>query len=90
MILWLFIYISGILGLVFVRKHFLMSLLMLEFLVLSFFFFIYFYLSFYNNDYFFTFIFLVLGVCEGVLGLSLIVFLSRKGGLDYLSFLSLC
>nr|YP_011014819.1 NADH dehydrogenase subunit 4L [Gergithoides gibbosus]WQB38500.1 NADH dehydrogenase subunit 4L [Gergithoides gibbosus] len=86
----LFIYLSGLLGLIFVRKHFLMSLLMLEFLVLSFFFFVYFYLMYFSNDYYFSFIFLVLGVCEGVLGLSLIVYLSRKDSLDYLSIMSLC
>nr|UVV36458.1 NADH dehydrogenase subunit 4L [Nogodinidae sp.] len=85
----LFMFFSGVFGLVIVRKHYLLSLLSLEFLVLSLFSFCYFYLSFYIFEYFFSVIFLVLGVCEGVLGLSLIVYLFRSGSFEYLDSLSL-
>nr|YP_011014845.1 NADH dehydrogenase subunit 4L [Epyhemisphaerius bistriatus]WQB38526.1 NADH dehydrogenase subunit 4L [Epyhemisphaerius bistriatus] len=90
MVISFFIYISGLFGLIFVRKHFLMSLLMLEFLVLSLFFYIFFFFGFFCNDYYFVFIFLILGVCEGVIGLSLIVNLSRSSSTDYLSLFCLC
>nr|YP_011014858.1 NADH dehydrogenase subunit 4L [Gergithus yunnanensis]WQB38539.1 NADH dehydrogenase subunit 4L [Gergithus yunnanensis] len=90
MLLGLMIYISGLIGLIFVRKHFLLSLLMLEYLLISFFFFMFFFFGFFGNDYYFVFVFLVLGVCEGVLGLSMIVYLSRSDSLDYSSILGLC
>nr|YP_011014832.1 NADH dehydrogenase subunit 4L [Gergithus frontilongus]WQB38513.1 NADH dehydrogenase subunit 4L [Gergithus frontilongus] len=90
MILSLIIYFFGLIGLLFVRKHFLLSLLMLEFLVLSLFTFVFFFLGFIIYDYYFNFVFLVLGVCEGVLGLSLIVYISRKDSMDYLSVTNLC
>nr|QJQ26928.1 NADH dehydrogenase subunit 4L [Hemisphaerius rufovarius] len=83
-------YFSGLIGLIFVRKHFLLSLLMLEFTVLSMFYYFYIYFFFFGNDYYFCLILLVLGVCEGVIGLSLLVFLSRSSSMDYLSNLSLC
>nr|YP_010990561.1 NADH dehydrogenase subunit 4L [Aplos simplex]WOW98875.1 NADH dehydrogenase subunit 4L [Aplos simplex] len=86
----LFIFFFGLLSLIFVRKHFLLSLLSLEFMFLSIFFFIYFFFDFYVYEYYFVIVFLVLGVCEGVLGLSLIVYLVRKDSLDYLSSLILC
>nr|YP_011014884.1 NADH dehydrogenase subunit 4L [Caliscelis rhabdocladis]WQB38578.1 NADH dehydrogenase subunit 4L [Caliscelis rhabdocladis] len=90
MLLGLMIYISGLIGLIFVRKHFLLSLLMLEYLLISFFFFMFFFFGFFGNDYYFVFVFLGLGVCEGVLGLSMIVYLSRSDSLDYSSILGLC
>nr|YP_010990665.1 NADH dehydrogenase subunit 4L [Paravarcia deceptrix]WOW99109.1 NADH dehydrogenase subunit 4L [Paravarcia deceptrix] len=90
MILSLFIFFSGLVSLLFVRKHFLMSLISLEFFLLSLFSFIYFYFDFFFFDYFFVIIYLVLGVCDGVLGLSLVVFLVRSGSSDYLDSLTLC
>nr|WOW99096.1 NADH dehydrogenase subunit 4L [Paravarcia sp.] len=90
MILGMFIFFSGIFSLIMVRKHYLMSLLSLEFLLLSIFFSSFFFFSFFFHDFFFLVVFLVLGVCEGVLGLSLIVYLVRKFSLDYLDSISLC
>nr|YP_011014871.1 NADH dehydrogenase subunit 4L [Thabena yunnanensis]WQB38552.1 NADH dehydrogenase subunit 4L [Thabena yunnanensis] len=84
------IFLSGFLSLVFVRKHFLMSLLSLEFMILSIFFFLFFYFGLFFFDFYFLIVFLVLGVCEGVLGLSLIVYLSRSDSIDYLDIIGLC
>nr|UDL72106.1 NADH dehydrogenase subunit 4L [Peltonotellus sp.] len=86
----LMVFFSGFVSLIFVRSNFLNSLLMLEFLMISLFYFCYYYLSFFINDYFFMIMFLVLGVCDGVMGLSLIVNLVRKGSFDYLLTLSMC
>nr|YP_010274414.1 NADH dehydrogenase subunit 4L [Pochazia guttifera]UJT96858.1 NADH dehydrogenase subunit 4L [Pochazia guttifera] len=85
-----FIFISGIFSLFLVRKHFLLSLLSLEFVILSVFFFMYYFFYFCFFDFFFGIFFLVLGVCEGVLGLSLIVCLFRKSDSCYVDNLVLC
>nr|YP_009306445.1 NADH dehydrogenase subunit 4L [Ricania speculum]AEO18323.1 NADH dehydrogenase subunit 4L [Ricania marginalis]AOP19364.1 NADH dehydrogenase subunit 4L [Ricania speculum]QNV47330.1 NADH dehydrogenase subunit 4L [Ricania speculum] len=85
-----FIFLSGVLSLILVRKHFLLSLLSLEFVILSIFFFMYYFFYFCFFDFFFGVVFLVLGVCEGVLGLSLIVFLFRSSDNCYVDNLVLC
>nr|YP_010990574.1 NADH dehydrogenase subunit 4L [Kodaianella bicinctifrons]WOW98888.1 NADH dehydrogenase subunit 4L [Kodaianella bicinctifrons] len=90
MILGLTIFFSGIISLIFVRKHYLLSLLSLEFMILSLFYLVFFFLGFFFFEFYFLVVFLVLGVCEGVLGLSLIVYLVRKNSLDYLDIISLC
>nr|UCC42867.1 NADH dehydrogenase subunit 4L [Geisha distinctissima] len=89
MILGLFIFFSGLLSLILVRNHFLLSLLSLEFFLLSIYFYLYFFFFFYLFDFYFIIIYLVFGVCEGVLGLSLIVYLVRSFSLDYLDSLTL-
>nr|YP_010270664.1 NADH dehydrogenase subunit 4L [Pochazia discreta]UJY97596.1 NADH dehydrogenase subunit 4L [Pochazia discreta] len=85
-----FIFFSGLFSLMLVRKHFLLSLLSLEFIILSIFFFMYYFFFFCFFDFFFGIVFLVLGVCEGVLGLSLIVYLFRSSDGCYVDSLILC
>nr|QUS64009.1 NADH dehydrogenase subunit 4L [Zoodes fulguratus] len=71
------------------RKHLLLMLLSLEFIVLSLYLNIFIYLSL-LNDYFFSMIFLTMSVCEGSLGLAILVMMIRACGNDYvLSFSSL-
>nr|YP_009526511.1 NADH dehydrogenase subunit 4L [Triaenodes tardus]AXU98794.1 NADH dehydrogenase subunit 4L [Triaenodes tardus] len=65
------------------RKYLLIMLMMLEFMVLNIFFFLNFYLYFYNINYFFLMIFLVVTVCEGVMGVAIMVNMFRMYGLDY-------
>nr|YP_010758574.1 NADH dehydrogenase subunit 4L [Anatolica potanini]WEW65004.1 NADH dehydrogenase subunit 4L [Anatolica potanini] len=65
------------------RKHLLLMLLSLEFVVLSVYYLMFFYLSQVGNEYFFSMIFLTFSVCEGVLGLSILVSLIRTHGNDY-------
>lgn len=65
------------------RKHLLLMLLRLEFVVLSVYYLIFFYLSQVGNEYFFSIVFLTFRVCEGVLGLSILVSLIRTHGNDY-------
>lgn len=76
-------YIGGIYIYSCKRKHLLLMLLRLEFIVLSLYILIFFYLSLYDFEYFFCLIFLTFSVCEGVLGLSLLVSLIRTHGNDY-------
>ena len=71
------------------HKHLLMLLLMLEFLILTLFFF--FFLFFFIVDFglYYLMIFLLLMVCEGALGLSLLVLMVRTHGNDYFNSFSL-
>lgn len=59
------------------------TLLRLEFIVLRLFLFIFIYLNLYNYERSFSIIFLVFRVCEGALGLSLLVSIIRTHGNDY-------
>nr|APD14839.1 NADH dehydrogenase subunit 4L [Acrida cinerea] len=86
------IYFSGIYVFSSSRKHLLMVLLSLEYVVLSLFMLIIVFLIMFDYDYFFPIIFLVFSVCEGALGLSILVSMIRSHGNDFFnSFnLSLC
>nr|YP_009775681.1 NADH dehydrogenase subunit 4L [Dahlica ochrostigma]QJA15908.1 NADH dehydrogenase subunit 4L [Dahlica ochrostigma] len=64
-------------------KHLLIVLLSLEFLVLSIFFFLCFFLSYFEYNFYFLMVFLVFSVCEGALGLSILVSMIRTYGSDY-------
>nr|YP_009727429.1 NADH dehydrogenase subunit 4L [Diamesus osculans]QIA46743.1 NADH dehydrogenase subunit 4L [Diamesus osculans] len=76
-------YFAGLLTFCIKRKHFLLMLLSLEFIVLSLYFNLFIYLGEFNNEYYFSMIFLTMSVCEGALGLSILVSLIRTHGNDY-------
>nr|YP_010616546.1 NADH dehydrogenase subunit 4L [Melitaea bellona]WAU48193.1 NADH dehydrogenase subunit 4L [Melitaea bellona] len=65
------------------HKHLLIVLLSLEFMVLSIFFFFMVYLTMLNYNMYMLLVFLVFSVCEGVLGLSILVSMIRTHGNDY-------
>nr|AIY61928.1 NADH dehydrogenase subunit 4L [Cryptotermes secundus] len=65
------------------RKHLLATLLSLEFIVLVLFVVIYFYLCCYDYELYFVMLFLVFSVCEGALGLSILVSMIRGFGNDF-------
>nr|AIY61941.1 NADH dehydrogenase subunit 4L [Rugitermes sp. A TB-2014] len=65
------------------RKHLLITLLSLEFIVLIIFTTICFYLSLFSYEFYFLMLFLVFSVCEGSLGLSILVSMIRGFGNDY-------
>nr|YP_009239739.1 NADH dehydrogenase subunit 4L [Chilo sacchariphagus]AMM06340.1 NADH dehydrogenase subunit 4L [Chilo sacchariphagus] len=65
------------------HKHLLLVLLSLEFMVLGIFFQMLIMLSFINLDLYFLMVFLVFSVCEGALGLSIMVSMIRTHGNDY-------
>nr|ALF04110.1 NADH dehydrogenase subunit 4L [Styloperla sp. YZD-2015] len=64
-------------------KHLLLTLLSLEFLVLSLFLLLFMFLNNFNYELFFSMIFLTFSVCEGALGLSILVSMVRTHGNDY-------
>nr|AMW68030.1 NADH dehydrogenase subunit 4L [Drepanepteryx phalaenoides] len=77
------IFISGILVFSLNRKHLLCVLLSLELIVLSLFFMMYMYLMNFDYELFFLMFFLVFSVCEGALGLSILVSMVRTHGNDF-------
>nr|AYR05294.1 NADH dehydrogenase subunit 4L [Coleoptera sp. ACP-2013] len=66
------------------RKHFLVMLLSLEFLVISLYFLLSLTFCMLSNEFFFLMIFLTMSVCEGALGLSILVLFIRSFGNDNL------
>nr|WDA95749.1 NADH dehydrogenase subunit 4L [Clanis bilineata] len=65
------------------NKHLLIILLSLEFIVLSIFFFLLVFLMMIDYDMYMLMVFLVFSVCEGSLGLSILVSMIRTHGNDY-------
>nr|YP_009918089.1 NADH dehydrogenase subunit 4L [Serratella sp. Yunnan-2018]QLP88991.1 NADH dehydrogenase subunit 4L [Serratella sp. Yunnan-2018] len=65
------------------RKHLLMTLLSLEFISLSLYLLLYLYLLSKSSEFFFLMVFLTFIVCEGALGLSILVSMIRTHGNDY-------
>lgn len=64
-------------------KHLLIVLLRLEFIVLSIYFFFLIFLRFIEYNIYILIVFLVFSVCEGALGLSILVLIIRTHGNDY-------
>lgn len=85
----LFLFFRGTMVFVSNRKHLLSTLLRLEFIVLSLFLFIFIYLNLYGYEGFFRMIFLTFRVCEGALGLSILVSMIRTHGNDYFNTFSI-
>nr|APX39923.1 NADH dehydrogenase subunit 4L [Hydrothassa fairmairei] len=77
-------YICGLIIFSLKRKHFLLMLLSLEFMIVSLFFNLLLFLSVMNYEYFFSMIFLTMSVCEGSLGLSVLILMIRTHGNDYM------
>lgn len=72
-------------SLILIRKHILLCLIRLEFVVLSLLIVIYFYCLIFNYSLYIYLIIITFFVCEGVIGLSIIVYLIRCHGNDYLN-----
>nr|AFQ62406.1 NADH dehydrogenase subunit 4L [Abraeinae sp. MJTNT-2012] len=78
-----FMYLMGLLSFCMMRKHLLLMLLTLEFIVLSLYFLLIVVLSYFSYEFYFSMIFLIMSVCEGSLGLSILISLIRSHGNDY-------
>lgn len=90
MCIFFFIIIFNLIALSLVRKHYLISLIILEFIFITLFNIFYLYLNFFNFEYRLGLIYLILGVVESSLGLSLLVFLVRKTTYIYVNSFNLC
>lgn len=73
-----------LLSLVLIRKHILLCLIRLEFVVLSLLLLILFYCLIFNYTFYLYLIIITFYVCEGVLGLRILVYIIRSHGNDYL------
>nr|YP_010309804.1 NADH dehydrogenase subunit 4L [Mylabris quadripunctata]UMR54921.1 NADH dehydrogenase subunit 4L [Mylabris quadripunctata] len=82
-------FFSGLIMFSLKRKHLLLMLLSIELMVVSLYFNMFIYLSVLGNDYFFSMVFLTFSVCEGALGLSVLVSMIRTHGNDYFQSLNL-
>nr|ALO76638.1 NADH deshydrogenase subunit 4L [Melyridae sp. GENSP01] len=83
MISMVFMFMMGCLSFSIKRKHLLLMLLSLEFIVLSLFYGLMLLFKFYVYDNYFCLVFICFSVCEGALGLSLLVLMIRTYGNDY-------
>ena len=77
-----FFFIGGF-SFIYSYKHLLNILLRLEFIVLRLFLNLFFFLNLNNFELYFSIYFLTFSVCEGVLGLSILVSIIRSHGNDY-------
>nr|YP_010987607.1 NADH dehydrogenase subunit 4L [Ochthephilus vulgaris]WON66026.1 NADH dehydrogenase subunit 4L [Ochthephilus vulgaris] len=82
-VIFVLMYFSGLMVFCMKRKHFLLMLLSLEFIMMSLYLGLFMYLGMFTYEYYFLMVFLTMSVCEGVLGLSILVSLSRSHGNDY-------
>nr|YP_010968415.1 NADH dehydrogenase subunit 4L [Capila neolineata]WNO18756.1 NADH dehydrogenase subunit 4L [Capila neolineata] len=90
--MWFIIFIMFMIGnMIFVskHKHLLIMLLSLEFIVLSIYLLMLFYLNYIEFDMYMLMVFLVFSVCEGALGISILVLMIRSYGNDYFQSFSL-
>jgi len=84
-----YIFFMGSFAFISNRKHLLSTLLSLEFIVLSLFVFLFFILDVLNFELYFTMLFLTFRVCEGALGVSILVSIIRTHGNDYFNSFSI-
>nr|YP_002727919.1 NADH dehydrogenase subunit 4L [Geocoris pallidipennis]ABZ02017.1 NADH dehydrogenase subunit 4L [Geocoris pallidipennis] len=85
----MFMFISGLIVFSSSRKHLLISLFSLEYMVMVLFILFFIYLMYFGFELYYSLIFLVFTVCEGALGLGVLVNLIRSHGNDLLSSLSI-
>uniref|UniRef100_UPI0030E182AB NADH dehydrogenase subunit 4L n=1 Tax=Euphyes dukesi TaxID=1478503 RepID=UPI0030E182AB len=83
MIMIFFLFMVGNMIFISKHKHLLIMLLSLEFIVLSVYLMMMMYLSFIDFDMYMLMVFLVFSVCEGALGISILVSMIRTFGNDY-------
>lgn len=81
--LYLILFIFRLIVFVSNRKHLLITLLRLEFIILILYGVIFICLNLLGYEYYYRIVFLTFSVCEGSLGLSILVSLIRTHGNDY-------
>nr|YP_010596261.1 NADH dehydrogenase subunit 4L [Alnetoidia dujuanensis]WAJ60480.1 NADH dehydrogenase subunit 4L [Alnetoidia dujuanensis] len=85
----MFIFMFSMLSLVIIRKHILLCLISLEMIVLSLLMLVLFYCIMFNYSFYIYLFMMTFYVCEGVLGLSVLVYMIRSHGNDYINSLML-
>nr|YP_010478329.1 NADH dehydrogenase subunit 4L [Nesophrosyne sp. 21 GMB-2012]UVI59773.1 NADH dehydrogenase subunit 4L [Nesophrosyne sp. 21 GMB-2012] len=87
-VLFIYMYIMSIFSLLLIRKHIFLCLLSLEYVVLSLLM-MYSYYFIFTSSFYMLIVMMVFFVCEGVLGLSVLVSLIRCHGNDFIMTLSM-
>nr|YP_009917441.1 NADH dehydrogenase subunit 4L [Roxasellana stellata]QLJ57891.1 NADH dehydrogenase subunit 4L [Roxasellana stellata] len=87
--MFMYMYIMSLFSLMLIRKHIFLCLLSLEFVVVSLLLMLMYYFCLFFSSLYIMVILMVFFVCEGVLGLSVMVSMIRCYGNDYLNSLSL-
>nr|UFZ13381.1 NADH dehydrogenase subunit 4L [Ctenochauliodes yangi] len=82
---YIIMFMSGLWVFISNRKHLLLMLLSLEFMVISLFMFLIIFLLMFDYEAYFSMVFLTFSVCEGALGLGILVSMIRTHGNDYFS-----
>nr|YP_010411517.1 NADH dehydrogenase subunit 4L [Euurobracon yokahamae]UJJ81892.1 NADH dehydrogenase subunit 4L [Euurobracon yokahamae] len=67
----------------FFYKHILLTLISLEFLMMNLFMNMYNIFNLMNFNYFFFNLFLTISICEGIMGLTILVYMIRNSGNDF-------
>nr|YP_010540355.1 NADH dehydrogenase subunit 4L [Singapora shinshana]UYF20497.1 NADH dehydrogenase subunit 4L [Singapora shinshana] len=85
MFICLYMFSLSLMSLILIRKHILLCLISLEIIVLSLLMMVMLYCLMFNFSYYIYLFMMTFYVCEGVLGLSVLVFMIRCHGNDYLN-----
>nr|YP_002971028.1 NADH dehydrogenase subunit 4L [Hydrometra greeni]ACJ69491.1 NADH dehydrogenase subunit 4L [Hydrometra greeni] len=80
-----FMMISGLFVFISIRKHLLLTLMSLEYMVLVLFFLIYIFILIYGMEINILMVYLTFCICEGVLGLGILISLIRCHGNDMIN-----
>nr|QZZ18330.1 NADH dehydrogenase subunit 4L [Kaukania anser] len=83
------IFMFSLISMILVRKHILLCLISLEMIVLSLLIMILIYCIMFNYSFYIYLFMMTFYVCEGVLGLSVLVYMIRCHGNDYMNSLML-
>nr|YP_010502910.1 NADH dehydrogenase subunit 4L [Nephotettix nigropictus]UXD78687.1 NADH dehydrogenase subunit 4L [Nephotettix nigropictus] len=83
--LFIYMYIFSLISLMMIRKHIFLCLISLEFIIISLLMMTMYYSLMYLSSYYLMVIMMVFFVCEGVLGLSVLVNMIRCYSNDYLN-----
>nr|ATC73017.1 NADH dehydrogenase subunit 4L [Balclutha sp. EMHAU-2015-Zz052711] len=87
--LFIYMYITSLFSLILIRKHVFLCLLSLEMIVISLLLLLINYFLLFSSSLYIMVIMMIFFVCEGVLGLSVLVSMIRCYGNDYLNSLSM-
>nr|YP_010582879.1 NADH dehydrogenase subunit 4L [Uzeldikra longiprocessa]UGN61299.1 NADH dehydrogenase subunit 4L [Uzeldikra longiprocessa] len=85
MMIYYFMFFMGMFSFIYVRKHILLCLISLEFIVISLLLMVYDFCLMFDNSYYIYLVMMTFYVCEGVMGLSVMVTMIRSYGNDYLN-----
>nr|YP_010157586.1 NADH dehydrogenase subunit 4L [Fieberiella septentrionalis]QRG29283.1 NADH dehydrogenase subunit 4L [Fieberiella septentrionalis] len=83
--LFMYMYITCLISLIFIRMHIFICLISLEFVVMTLLVMFSFFCMMYTTGFYLLIFLMVFFVCEGVLGLSVLVSMIRYYGNDYLN-----